>query len=350
MEGYTTVGEIADWVGGSVHGDHRYKITGLAPLQSAGPEHLSFLANERYVQAFIDSKAGAILVNSKNSAAPCIQIACEAPYLAMAQVAQRLYPEPAYEGGISKQAVVHPSADIHPTAVVEGGAVISRAARIGKHTRVVGTAYVGEDAVIGADCILHAGSRVLHRCVLGDGVILQAGAVVGSDGFGYAPDDAGVRHKIPQVGIVVLEDNVELGANSTIDRATFGETRIGKGTKIDNLVQIAHNVITGEHCVVVSQSGVAGSTRLGDRVVLGAQSGIVGHIHIADDVVLAARAGVTSRIRKAGVYAGLPTMPHQKWLRVAASQSAVPDMRVRLRKLEAALKTTKTKKKKDPST
>ena len=161
--------------------------------------------------------------------------------------------------------------------------------------------------IIGENVEIHPGAKVLERCQIGNGVILQAGAVIGSDGFGYAPDDEGVRHKIPQVGIVVLEDDVEIGANATIDRATFGETRIGKGTKVDNLVQIAHNVVTGKDCVIVSQSGIAGSTKLGDRVIAGAQVGIVGHIEVANDVMLGARAALTKTIKSPGVFSGTPS-------------------------------------------
>lgn len=335
--GNATVGQIAQWVAGTAHGDADYRIDDLAPLGAAGPRHLSFLANPRYENEFLGSSAGAVLVRAVDSRARCIQIECADPYLAMAQVAQKLYPLPDHPGGISPQAIVDPSATVHSTAVIEAGAVVTAGAHVGPQSRVGGGAYLGRDSVVGERCLLHPGSRVLHRCRLGDRVILHSGAVIGADGFGYAPDAKGVRHKIPQVGIVVLEDDVEVGANSTIDRATFGETRVGQGTKIDNLVQIAHNVVTGEHCVVISQSGIAGSTTIGQRVVVGAQVGVVGHAKIADDVILAARAGVPGNINQAGVYSGVPAMPHRQWLRVAATQRDLPGMRRRLREVEAEL-------------
>ena len=194
--------------------------------------------------------------------------------------------------------------------------------------------YIGNGVKIGRHCHLHAGTKILDSCLLGDRVIIQAGAVIGSDGFGYAPDSSGVRHKIPQVGIVELEDDVEIGANTTIDRATFGVTKIGRGTKIDNLVQIAHNVTTGENCVIVSQSGIAGSSSIGDRVILGARSGIVGHLKIGDDMVFAGRAGVTAAPEKPGIYSGTPAIPHKEWLKMVVTQPKLPELRRKIIKLE----------------
>ena len=218
----------------------------------------------------------------------------------MATLAKALI-SPPIPVGISPEASIDPQASLGMEVAVAPLARIEQGATIGSGTVIHSQAFIGRDAVIGENVEIHPGAKVLERCQIGNGVILQAGAVIGSDGFGYAPDDEGVRHKIPQVGIVVLEDDVEIGANATIDRATFGETRIGKGTKVDNLVQIAHNVVTGKDCVIVSQSGIAGSTKLGDRVIAGAQVGIVGHIEVANDVMLGARAALTKTIKSPGV-------------------------------------------------
>ncbi len=329
----TTVGALAALVDGTVVGDSAQRIDGVADLASAGPTDISFLANPKYAPLVTTTKAGALIVAAAIEA-PCPQIVCSNPYLAMQTVAVKLFPSPSYPAGVEPGAFVHAKADIHPTAVVRAGAVVDAGALVGARTVVQSQAYVGADTVIGADCYLHPGARVLHRCILGDRVILHANAVIGSDGFGYAPDATGKRHKIPQVGIVVLEDDVEVGAGTTIDRATFGKTRIGTGTKIDNLVQIAHNVSIGRDCVIVAQSGIAGSSSLGDRVIAGAQTGIVGHIKITDDVMLAARAGVPNNITRSGVYSGAPIQPHAEWVKSMAVVANLPELRRRVRDLE----------------
>lgn len=336
-----TVGALAKLVGGEVHGDSDRAVDDLADLSSAGPRHLSFLANPRYLKDFQQTRAAAVLVGQVQNGTPCTQIVCADPYLAMAQVATALHPPRQFAAGVHPDAHVSPEAQVDPTACVRPGAVVDEGARVGARTVLDCGSYVGARAVVGDDCLLHSGSRVLDRCVLGDRVILQAGAIIGSDGFGYAVDKAtGRRHKIPQVGIAVLEDDVEIGANSTVDRATFGVTRIGAGSKVDNLVQLAHNVVLGRDCVIVSQTGIAGSTELGDRVIVGAQGGLVGHVKLADDVVLAARAGVHQNIDKPGVYSGAPCMPHRQWLKTIMTLPQLPELRRRLRELEARIAST----------
>ncbi|HET6345939.1 MAG TPA: UDP-3-O-(3-hydroxymyristoyl)glucosamine N-acyltransferase, partial [Myxococcota bacterium] len=311
-------------------------IEDIADLASAGPSHISFLASRRYLDAFRRTRAGAVLVPEPLDGAPCPLIVCADPYLAMAHIATAFHPTPSFAPGCEPGA--HVAGVVDPTATVCVGAVVEPGASVGPRTVLMAGAFVGRDASLGEDCLLHPGARVLARCRVGARVILHTGAVIGSDGFGYALDKAtGRRHKIPQVGIVEVGDDVEIGANSTVDRATFGSTRIGAGTKIDNLVQIAHNVVLGRDCVVVSQTGIAGSTVVGDRVVIGAQGGVVGHISIASDVMLGARAGVASSIDTAGVYSGTPVMPHRQWLKVAMAQQAVPELRRRVRELESRL-------------
>ena len=332
-----TLGALATHIGGSVVGDADVEISDVADLQSAGPEHLSFLSNPKYEAAFRQTKAGGVLADRAYEDAPCPLIVCDNPYLALAKIATFLHPGPSFDAGIEAGAHVHASAKLDPAATVRVGAVVDADAQIGARSVIGAGCYVGHGARIGEGCFLHPGSRVLDGCVLGDRVILQAGAVIGSDGFGYAPDAQGKRRKIPQVGIVEIGDDVEIGANVTVDRATFGVTRIGKGSKIDNLVQIAHNVVLGEDCVVVSQSGIAGSTHLGNRVVMGAQTGIAGHITIADDVMLGARAGVAGAIKEPGVFSGVPAIPHKKWLKTVVALPTVPEMRGRMRELEKRL-------------
>ncbi len=322
-----TAQSIAELVGGKVVGDGSTIIDDLAPLDKAGSTHLSFLANPKYRQAFLDSSAAVVLVAAAIDEASCTQIVCPSPYLAMAQVSTALYPPYKPQPGIHAGAHVHSSATVDSSASVLAGAVVDADAVVGAGSIIDALSYVGRSAILGKNVVLHPGAKVLERCELGDNVILHAGVVIGSDGFGYAPDAKGKRHKIPQVGRVVVESDVEIGANTTVDRATFGITRIGRGTKLDNLVQIAHNVEIGSDCVIASQSGVAGSAQLGDRLVVGAQVGITGHLQICDDVMLGGRTGVTSTIKEKGVYSGVPAMPHKQWLRSALTTKYLPQMR-----------------------
>jgi UDP-3-O-[3-hydroxymyristoyl] glucosamine N-acyltransferase len=338
-----TVGCLAALVHGTVHGtghaaehgDADLQLTDLADLHSAGPTELSFLTNPRYLDALRQTRAGAVLTAAPLECAPCTQIVCANPYLAMAQAAVALHPPETPPPGVAAGAMVSPTATVHATACIGPGAVVQDGAQVGAHSIVEALAFVGRHSVLGEGCHLHPGAKVLARCRLGNRVILHSGAVIGSDGFGYATDAQGHRHKIPQVGTVELGDDVELGANSTVDRATFGVTRIGARCKIDNLVQIAHNVQLGTDCVVVSQSGIAGSTHLGDRVVMGAQAGMAGHLQVASDTTFGGRTGVLATIASKGVYSGFPAVPHRQWLKAAAVQKNLVDLLARLRRLEA---------------
>ncbi|HIA01038.1 MAG TPA: UDP-3-O-(3-hydroxymyristoyl)glucosamine N-acyltransferase, partial [Myxococcales bacterium] len=233
---------------------------------------------------------------------------------------------------IAPGALVHPTAQVGSGTQVEMGAIVQAGAQVGRDSFIAAGALVGRNASMGQQCCLHPGARLLHHCSIGNRVILHSGSVIGSDGFGYATDAEGNHHKIPQEGTVILEDDVEIGANTCIDRATFGATRIGLGTKIDNLVQIGHNVEIGAHSLIVSQAGIAGSTHLGAHVKVGAQAGIVGHLNINAAVTLTARAGATSDINEAGIYSCMPAIPHSRGRRVLASQKHLPDLHLRLQR------------------
>lgn len=334
LSAYHTVAALADLIGGRIVGDPNRRIRDVADLRQATPEHISFLANPKYFQQFQTTRAGAVLVHEGVEGSATTLICCQDPYVGIARIASFFHPPPRYSAGIEPGAHIHPSATIDPTATIRAGAIIEANATVGARSVLGPHCYLGVGAQIGADCVINPSVQILERCIVGNQVILHSGVVIGSDGFGYAPDPTGKRHKIPQVGIVVIEDDVEIGANTTVDRATFGETRIGRGCKIDNLVQIAHNVVLGDNCVVVSQSGIAGSTTLGQRVILGAQTGVVGHIQLGDDVILAAR-GAASHDLQAGVYAGAPAIPHKKWLKAATIANNLADLRDRVRRLEA---------------
>lgn len=329
-----TLKALAEAIGGAVIGNAEHEVSDIADLSSAGPADLSFLTNVKYLPQFKNTRAGAVLVTAEMADAHTNLVVCDNPYLAMAQIATQLHPAPQPSAGISPQAFVHPEADVDPTASVAPLAFVDSGAKVGARTQLAGGTHVGRNAVLGEDGVVHPGAKILDRCIVGDRVILHAGAVVGSDGFGFAPDSEGRRMKIPQVGIVEIGDDVEIGANTTIDRATFGKTRIGNGTKLDNLVQVAHNVVLGEHVVAASQSGIAGSSTVGNCVVIGAQAGVTGHIKIGDQIVLAGRAGVTKPLNEPGVYAGFPAKPHRQWLKSVALQNSIPTMKQRIRDLE----------------
>lgn len=333
--GPPTLGEIARAVGGDLEGPADLVLTGVAGLDEAGPSELSFLANPRYRAALAATRAGAVLVTADE---PCRdglpRVRTKDPYAALVVVLARLDPGPPPVEGIHPTAVVHPSARLAAGVGLGPHAVVEARARVGARTRVAAGAYVGEDAALGEDVYLYPHAHVGRGCVLGDRVVLHAGAVLGSDGFGYAPVDGAYR-KVPQLGIVIVEDDVEIGANACIDRATFGATRIGRGTKIDNLVQIAHNVAVGEHSALAAQSGVAGSTRLGRGVVLGGQAGLIGHLRIGDGARVAAQAGVIGHIEAGETVSGYPARPHREALRVAAHLRKLPELDRRIRALES---------------
>ena len=331
-----TSGWVAELVGAETDGPEVDGLVGLKGLDAASANDVTFLANSKYEALAATTQARVLIAKDRPKGYDGTVLLCDLPYLAMATLAKALI-SPPMPAGISPEASIDPQATLASEVTVAPLARIDRGATVGSGTVIHSQAFIGRDAIIGENVEIHPGAKVLERCRLGDGVILQAGAVIGSDGFGYAPDNEGTRHKIPQIGIVVLEDHVEIGANTTIDRATFGETRIGKGTKVDNLVQIAHNVETGKDCVIVSQSGIAGSTKLGDRVVAGAQVGIVGHIEVANDVMLGARAALTKTIKGPGVFSGTPAMPHREWLKYSALRGELPSIRRNLKKLSKSL-------------
>jgi len=326
-----SIGEIAERINGTIqHVDPNVQIGGIESLEHAGVEHASFLANKKYAAAFLDSNAGVILIGEKafpDAERPLIRVAD--PYLAFAHLQRYFYPQPAAAGKRHPTASVHASAELADDVDVGAMAVIGSQARIGSGTRIGAACVVEDDVQIGEDCLLHARAIVGESCVLGDRVILQAGVVIGSDGFGYAW--SGSEHlKIPQVGRVVLQDDVEIGANSCIDRGAIGDTVIEHGVKLDNLIQIGHNVQIGAFSIMASQVGISGSTTLGQGCQLGGQVGTAGHIHIGDGCKIAAKSGVPGDLEAGGTYAGIPVMPHRVWLKVSAILPRLPGLWKRL--------------------
>jgi|Deesub1362B_J571_1020462.scaffolds.fasta_scaffold03483_4 UDP-3-O-[3-hydroxymyristoyl] glucosamine N-acyltransferase len=328
------LGEIARLVGGELKGDPEVDISGIAPLESAGPGDLTFLANRKYARFLKATRASAILLPQGEWDLPQALILCEDPYFAFARIMQEFYGT-----GRKLPPGVHPSAVVAEGVTIgEGVAIgpfvtVEEGVQIGDRSCIYPGSYIGKDVVIGADVLIYPNVTVREGTRIGNRVIIQPGAVIGSDGFGFAQHN-GVYYKIPQVGRVVIEDDVEIGANTCIDRATLGETRIKKGVKLDNLIQIAHNVEVGEHTVIAAQTGISGSTRVGHHVMMGGQVGVVGHITIGDHAICGAQAGVTKPVPEKTFVSGYPARPHRQELRIEASVEKLPDLIRHIRELE----------------
>ncbi|MBI4726011.1 UDP-3-O-(3-hydroxymyristoyl)glucosamine N-acyltransferase [candidate division TA06 bacterium] len=310
-------------------------IKGLSGLKEARPGFLSFLSNPKYASSLSGTQASCIIVTPGTEVKDKTLIECHDPYLGFAKAAQLFYREsnPKPKPGIHPAAVVSPSARIDPTASIGPYAVIEAGTEIGPRTVVMGPSFIGARVKIGSDGLIYPNASVREECILGNGVIIHCGAVVGSDGFGYAREGAKYV-KIPQTGIVILEDEVEIGANSTIDRGALGPTRIKRGTKLDNLVHIAHNVEIGEDGAIAALSGIAGSTIIGDRLIMGGQVGVIGHLEIGDDVICLAQSGVTKSAPSKTMLYGNPARPHMKVKRIAAAVDMLPEKLKAIKELE----------------
>lgn len=331
--------ELALLVDGDiVRGGLDLLVEGIAALDDAGPTDLSFLGNEKYKALYLVTRAGAVIVPRGVTEGPegCALIASDNPSLAFSKAMGHFSAalSRVFTPGIHPRAVIEDSVRLDREKVrIHAGAVIMAGAVIGDGTEIGPNCVIAENVRIGRDCLFYANSSVRERCLIGDRVILQPGAVVGSDGYGYQLVD-GKHAKVDQLGIVEVQDDVEVGANSTIDRARFGRTVIGEGTKIDNLVQIGHNVQIGKHCLVVSQTGIAGSSRLENYVVAAAQVGIAGHVTVGSKAVLGARTGVTANLEGGKSYAGNPARPMMEEQRSRAYFKQLPKLAERIKALE----------------
>jgi UDP-3-O-[3-hydroxymyristoyl] glucosamine N-acyltransferase len=321
-----TLNEIASFLDGSVSGDGESVIERVRGIDEAGPGDLTFVTNPKYRKKMETTGASAILVAPGTAYAGKNLLTVGDPYAALGRLLALFHPEDEETAGISERATVEAGADVSPEAVVYPGVHICSGARVEKRAVLYPGVFIGKDAAVGEDSILYPGVTVYRRCQIGRRVVLHAGVVVGSDGFGFALPGRENR-KIPQVGYVQIDEDVEIGANTTIDRGTLGRTWIQRGVKIDNLVQIAHNVVIGEYSIIVAQVGISGSAQLGKGVVIGGQAGIVGHIRIGDGVMVAARSGVHKDIPPGQIVAGAPHMPHREWLKMEACLPKLPEMR-----------------------
>lgn len=332
--------ELAAQVGGQVDGDGSLLIEGVAGLAEAAPAQLSFFGHNKYRREFEATRASAVLVSGDEPRVkdgPTL-VRVPNPHLAFARISQLFHPPRKFSPGISPKADVHPEAKVHPTATVMAFVSVAQGAVIGPRVVLHPQVSVGIGASIGEDSVLHPGVAVYEGCAVGKRCVLHANSVVGSDGFGFAFDLETPAHvKIPQAGIARLEDDVELGASSCVDRATLGETVVGQGTKIDNLVQVGHNVRIGPHSILCAQAGVSGSSELGTGVVLGGQAGIAGHLKIHDLAKVAAQAGVGHDVEAGAAVGGSPAFDAGQWRRAAIAFAKVPELVKDVRALKRRL-------------
>lgn len=329
--------DLAARLGCQLEGDGAVEIVGVSGLESAGPGEVTFFANRRYAAKLRTTRASAVIVGPDAPEPPCARLRTDQPYLAFARAVALFAEAEAPPPGIDRLAAVASDALIEPDASIGPFVTIGRGARVGRRSILYPHVSVGDGAVIGDDCILHSHATVRERCTLGNRVILQNGAVVGSDGFGFVPLPDGSYHKIPQPARVVVEDDVEIGANSTIDRPAVGETRIGAGTKIDNLVQIAHGVVIGRNVMLAAQVGIAGSTTLEDNVVLAGQVGVAGHITIGRGTRATAQTGIPNSVEAGSFVSGYPAVSNREWRKSSTVFRKLPELRQRVRDLEARL-------------
>lgn len=335
--------DIAAWLGADIEGNTSVEITGLAKIEQAQKGELTFVANPKYIKYAQSTAASAVLVDRRFPSIDKTLIRIDNPYMAFLKLIKRFYQtDPTLKPGI------------HPTAVIGENTRIGKQVRIGAHamigdhcviadnTMIYPGVFIDDGVKIGEGAILYAQVCVGEKCTLGNRVIVHMGAVIGADGFGFAFEE-GQYHKIPQVGIVVIEDDVEIGANTTIDRASLGETRIHKGAKLDNLIMIAHNVEVGEHTAIAAQAGISGSTRVGKYVRIGGQAGFVGHIRIGDEAIVGAQAGITKNVDKGQFLTGTPARHHIRNSREQAGMAKIPKLIKRVSHLETEIEKLRQK-------
>jgi UDP-3-O-[3-hydroxymyristoyl] glucosamine N-acyltransferase len=325
--------DVADLVNGRIHGPSDRSVAGVSSLGDAGPEDLAYVGADRFIKVAQSSEAAAFVVSRPLAELERPQIVVGNPAYAFACIAQRFFTAPYHARGIATEAFRGTGVQIGSDPSIWPFVTLADRVRIGARTTLYPGVFVGEGSIVGDDVILYPNVTIREGCTLGNRVIVHSGTVIGSDGFGYVQHE-GQHQKIPQLGSVVIEDDVELGANVTVDRATFGRTVIKRGTKVDNLVQIAHNVTVGEHNILVAQVGIAGSTTLGHHVMVGGQAGLADHLEIGDQVMIAARSGVNRNVTNGQIVSGAPVMPHEIAVKAHAVIPRLPELRQQIRDLE----------------
>jgi UDP-3-O-[3-hydroxymyristoyl] glucosamine N-acyltransferase len=333
-----TLAEIAKQIGGKLNGDPKLEIHGVAEIDKAREGELTFLANPKYKEYLDRTRATAVVIDSKTDVdptIPCIKVP-DAYFGFLQAFLMFNKPKKLLQPGIHPSAVVHETAKIGKETAIGAHVYIGANVEMGERCQIFPNCVILDDTVVGDDCILYPAAGIRENTRIGNRVIIHNGAIIGSDGFGFAPFE-GKFHKIPQVGRVVIENDVEIGANATIDRATLGETVVKQGAKIDNLVHLAHNVTVGEHTVIAAQTGISGSTRIGSYAMIGGQVGTVGHITIGDRVQIGAQSGVSKSVPEGEIVFGYPARPIMKTKRIEAALNNLPELLKRVKKLEDAL-------------
>jgi UDP-3-O-[3-hydroxymyristoyl] glucosamine N-acyltransferase len=328
--------EIADIVGGEIIGDKETDITGVSGIPDAEKGDITFLSSGKHLKELTHCRASCLIIKEPVPDINMTQLKVSNPYLAFAKLLGFFYVKPWEPIGISKDAIVSDKATLSENVSVFPLSYISDNVSIGKGTVIHPYVYIGEKTSIGENCIIYPNVTLREGIKIGDRVIIHSGSVIGSDGFGYV-FDGGIYHKIPQVGGVSIEDDVEIGSNVSIDRATTGNTVIGKGSKIDNLSQIAHNVRIGKNSIIIAQVGIAGSSEIGDYVTLAGQVGVADHTKIDSETMIGAQSGVMGHIAK-GMYSGSPALPHREWLKAQAVFARLPEMQKKIRELEEKIR------------
>lgn len=340
-----TLAEIAKIIDGEVQGDEHLVITGISGIKEAKKGHITFVANPKYFSLVEQTQASAVIVsfNIPFSKKPLIRV--KNPSLAFSKFASTIIGDLSHHvNGIHSTAVIAEDVVIGKNVAIGPCVVVQSKANIGNDTVIHGGCFIGYEVIVGQGCLIYPNTTIRERVQIGSNVIIHCGAVIGSDGFGFA-DVKGVHEKIPQVGIVVVENDVEIGSNVTIDRARFDKTFIGQGTKIDNLVQIAHNVIIGKNCIIVSQTGISGSVEIKDGAILAGQSGIAGHLTIGEGAIVAAQAGVTKSVQPKDIVSGYPAKPHNIAKKVNAALQRLPIYVQKIQDLEKRIEYLESKEK-----
>lgn len=338
-----TAQQIADLIGGVIEGNQDIRVSAFGKIEEAVEGQLSFLANPKYEEFLYTTGASVIIINESLELKQPIQstlIRVPDPYSSFALLLdtyQQLRTQQLV--GVEQPAFIHESASMGENVFIGAFTYLGATSSVGHNSKIFPQVYIGFNVRIGANCILHPGVKIYNDCIIGNNVVIHAGTVIGGDGFGFAPQTDGSYRKVPQIGNVVVEDGVEIGANSTIDRATIGSTIIRSGSKLDNLIQIAHNVEVGNNTVIAAQTGISGSTKIGNDVMIGGQVGIAGHIHIADGSKIGGQSGVTKSIKRPNTSVnGTPAIDYSSSLRHQAYIRKLPDLEKRISELEALIK------------
>ena len=340
-----TLVELAERLQCRLEGDGSIEVTRVARLEDAAAGDVTFLANPRYASRLATTRASAVIADDSVTDAPCAVLRTPEPYLAFAEAMVVLNPPEPVRPGVSPLASVDPAAELGPDVAIGPFAAIGPGARIGARTAIFPHVVVGAGAVVGADCIIHAHASIREGVVVGSRVVLQDAAVIGSDGFGFARRPDGSHQKIPQIGGVVIEDDVEIGAHTAVDRPALGETRIAAGTKIDNLVQVAHGVRIGQHSLLAAQSGLAGSSELEDAVILAGQAGVTGHVRVGRGTIVGAKSVVTKDIGPGRHVTGIPATDVAEWREAVVLLRRLPELRERILALETRLAALEARRK-----